>query len=87
MGWVVFEEQSGRAVKYYRSASTAKSQVTRHNNELDDRMRWSTGYNPFVLSHERKWAYCSYADYEGVLMGMNEPERKIWAFCRGKTNG
>ncbi len=83
MGWIVFEEESGRAMRYYRSASVAKAQVTRHNREIDAEVPWGTGYNPFVLRRNRKWSYCSYADYEGVLMGMNEPERKIWVFCRG----
>ena len=72
MGWVVFEEQSGRVKGYYSKASAAKGQVTRHNNA-----RTYDG-RPYAV-----WLCCSYADYEGVLMGMKEPERKMWVFCRG----
>ena len=75
MGFVVYEEESGRAVKYYKTAATAKSQVTRHNKELGGTLR-----NRYW---EKKWTYCSYSDYEGVLMGMSEPHRKVWVFCRG----
>jgi hypothetical protein len=72
MGWVVYVEETGRAKGYYRKASTAKGQATRHNNER----QWNG--KPYPV-----WLCCSYADYEGVLMGMQEPERKMWAFCRG----
>lgn len=75
MGFVVFEEANGRAVKYYKKESVAKSQVTRHNREIDQM--------PNVWGRDVRWIYCSYADYEGVLMGMKEPERRMWAFCRG----
>lgn len=75
MGWVVYEESNGRAVKYYKKESVAKSQVTRHNNEIRQM--------PNVWGRDVTWIYCSYADYEGVLMGMREPERRMWAFCRG----
>ena len=72
MGWVVFEEESGRVKGYYKTAKSAKGQVTRHNNERDYAGR------PYAT-----WLCCSYTDYEGVLMGMKEPERKMWVFCRG----
>ena len=75
MGFVVYEQGNGRAVKYYKKESVAKTQVTKHNNE--------TRQMPNVWGRDVTWLYCSYADYEGVLMGMKEPERKMWAFCRG----
>ena len=75
MGFVVYEEESGRAIKYYKTAGTAKSQVTRHNKEL--------GCSQRKIWWEQQWTYCSYSDYEGVLMGMSEPHRKVWVFCRG----
>jgi hypothetical protein len=75
MGFVVFEEANGRVVKYYKKESVAKSQVTRHNREISQ--------IPNVWGRDVRWIHCSYADYEGVLMGMKEPERKMWAFCRG----
>jgi hypothetical protein len=77
MGFIVYEEESGRAVKYYKTAATAKSQVTRHNKEL----RYPVGHKHRYW--EKKWTHCSYSDYEGVLMGMSEPHRKVWVFCRG----
>jgi hypothetical protein len=87
MGFVVFEVNSGRAVKYYRKESAAKAQVTKNNKSFDAAWTSKLGYNPLVNNFIKKWTYCSYAEYEGVLMGMNEPERKIWAFCRGGKNG
>jgi hypothetical protein len=86
MGWIVYEEESGRAMKYYKSARVARAQVTRHNGEIRERPAWyKTG--PYSSNRDRVWLCCSYADYEGVLMGMKEPERKMWAFCRGSMNG
>ena len=82
MGWVVYEEETGRAIKYYRKESVAKSQVTKNNRSIDNAeiLRLHLGIGRCL---ERRWLYCSYAGYEGVLMGMREPERKMWAFCRG----
>jgi len=82
MGFVVYEEETGRAIKYYRKESSAKAQVTKNNRSIDnsDILRLHLGIG---RSHERRWLYCSYAGYEGVLMGMKEPERKMWAFVRG----
>jgi hypothetical protein len=83
MGWVVYEEETGRAIKYYRTESVAKSQVTKNNRSIDNSrlLRLQLGVPNY--DRDRHWIHCSYADYEGVLMGMKEPERKIWAFCRG----
>ena len=75
MGWIVFEQENGRAVKYYKKESVAKAQVTKHNREIREM--------PHVWARDPTWTHCSYADYEGVLMGMREPERRMWAFCRG----
>jgi hypothetical protein len=82
MGWIVFEEDTGRAVKYYGSATVAKAQTTRHNREIRERPAWykPSSYSP---NRDRLWICCPYVDYEGVLMGMKEPERKMWVFCRG----
>ena len=86
MGWVVFEESTGRAQKYYKKESVAKRICTQHNTERS--YDWGVKSRFGQLSNytyrpEKRWIYCSYADYEGVLMGMKEPERKMWAFCRG----
>ncbi len=84
MGFVVFEETTGPAIKYYRKESVAKTQVTKNNRSIDNdgRLRAVLGISQ-SYNHDRRWLYCSYAGYEGVLMGMKEPERKMWAFCRG----
>jgi hypothetical protein len=76
VGFVVYEERTGRAQKYYKKESVAKRICTQHNQERD--YPWGYNYRP-----DERWIYCSYAGYEGVLMGMKEPERKMWAFCRG----
>jgi hypothetical protein len=83
MGFVVYEEETGRAIKYYRKESVAKSQVTKNNRGIDNSrlLRLQLGVPNY--DRDRHWLYCSYAGYEGVLMGMKEPERKMWAFCRG----
>jgi hypothetical protein len=80
MGFVVFELASGRAQKYYKKESVAKRICTQHNTERSYDFGTSGRYS---YRPDQQWIYCSYADYEGVLMGMQEPERKMWAFCRG----
>ena len=83
MGFVVYEEETGRAIKYYRTESAAKAQVTKNNRgtEFNRLLRLQLGVPNY--DRDRYWLYSSYAGYEGVLMGMKEPERKMWAFCRG----
>ena len=83
MGFVVYEEETGRAIKYYRKESSAKAQVTKNNRSIENTrlLRLQLGVPNYDRDHY--WLYCSYAGYEGVLMGMKEPERKMWAFCRG----
>ena len=83
MGWVVYEAAGGRAIKYYRKESVAKSQVTRNNRMIDSANLLRSQLGISYHTSDRHWLCCSYADYEGVLMGMQEPERKMWAFCRG----
>ena len=83
MGYVVYEEETGRAIKYYRKESVAKAQVTKNNRSIDNTrlLRLQLGVPNY--DRDRRWLYLSYAGYEGVLMGMREPERKMWAFVRG----
>lgn len=76
MGWIVYEVDSGKMIKYYRRASTARAQVTKHNN-------------PGPIAHyigiypiQRDWACCSYRDYEGILMGLRGDSFRMWQFCR-----
>ena len=81
MGFVVFEEETGRAQKYYKKESVAKRICTQHNTERT--YDWGSKCGRYSYRPDHRWIYASYADYEGVLMGMKETERKIWAFCRG----
>jgi hypothetical protein len=83
MGYVVYEEETGRAIKYYRKESVAKAQVTKNNRSIDRAKSLRAALGLTWRSNDQRWLYSSYADYEGVLMGMREPERKLWAFCRG----
>jgi hypothetical protein len=83
MGFVVYEASGGRAIKYYRKESVAKAQVTRNNRGIDNNRLLRLHLGLANYDRDQYWLCCSYADYEGVLMGMKEPERKMWAFCRG----
>ena len=83
MGFVVYEEETGRAQKYYKKESVAKRICTQHNTERSYDWGGAMGIPTYTYRPDKFWIYCSYADYEGVLMGMKEPERKVWAFCRG----
>ena len=77
MGFVVYDQQSGRMEKYYKLASTAKRICTQHNTERT--YDWGR-YRP-----ERIWAFCSYRDYEGILMGLRGDAFKVWQFCNTET--
>ena len=77
MGWIVYDTQRGDIEKYYKLESSAKSLVTRSNN---DRANSSWGYY-----RDRQLAYCSYRDYEGVLMGLRGDQLKLWQFVNSKN--
>jgi len=77
VGFVVYDQQSGRMERYYKSASTAKRICTQHNTERD--------YNFYVYRPARVWAFCSYRDYEGILMGLRGDALKVWQFCNTET--
>lgn len=79
MGWVVYDERSGHMQKYYKLHSTAKRIVTQHNTERD--------YDFYRYRPERTWACCSYADYEGILMGLRGDKFKMWQFVKNNPNG
>ena len=72
-GWVVYEEKSGHMQKYYKLAATAKRICTQHNTERD--------YDFYTYRPDRTWAFCSYRDYEGILMGLRGEQFKMWQFC------
>jgi len=84
MGFVVYDEKSGHMQKYYKLASTAKRICTQHNTErtYDCRSPFAGSYR---YSPDRTWAFCSYRDYEGVLMGLRGDALKVWQFCNTQT--
>ena len=84
MGWVVFEESTGRAQKYYKKESVAKRICTQHNTErsYDWGVKSLFGQlSNYTYRPARKWAFCSYRDYEGILMGLRGDALKMWQFC------
>ena len=81
MGWVVYEEKSGHMQKYYKLASTAKRIVTQHNTERTYDWGRAMGVPNYNYRPERTWAFCSYRDYEGILMGLRGEQFKMWQFC------
>lgn len=78
MGWVVYEEESGRLVNYYKTRAAARGVVTKHNTERE--YDWGSmgryHYRPGAI-----WACCDYRQYEGVLMGLRGEALKMWQFC------
>ena len=80
-GWVVYEEKSGHMQKYYKLASTAKRICTQHNTERTYDWGLSAGVANYTYRPDRTWAFCSYRDYEGILMGLRGEQFKMWQFC------
>ena len=81
MGWVVYDEKSGHMQKYYKLASTAKRIVTQHNTERESNWGKAMGGHSYRYNPDRMWAFCSYRDYEGILMGLRGEQFKMWQFC------
>ena len=79
MGWIVYDERTGDLQKYYKLRSTARRIVTQHNQERD--------YGFYVHRPQRLWACCSYADYEGILMGLRGEKFKMWQFVKNNPKG
>jgi hypothetical protein len=73
MGYVVYEKEYGRAEHYYKTESVAKAQVTRLNKQL------YAGYG-------REVAYCSWADYELMLQGMDPAQIRFYRFVMHPLN-
>jgi hypothetical protein len=59
--------------KYYKLASTAKRICTQHNTERE--------HDGWFYRPQSTWAFCSYRDYEGILMGLRGEQFKMWQFC------
>ena len=77
MGWVVYDARSGHMQKYYKLASTAKRICTQHNTPRR--------YDFYTYRPDSQWQFCSYRDYEGVLMGLQGEALKMWQFCNSPT--
>jgi len=75
MGWVVYTEQHGQIIKYYKTSAPAKRLVTQHNRLVDRRgFSWPKG----------KVACCPFPQFEGVLLGLRGEELKMWQFFNSK---
>ena len=79
MGWVVYEEESGRLVNYYKTRAAARGVVTKHNTERT--YDWGDGFGIYHYKPGAIWACCDYGQYEGVLMGLRGEALKMWQFC------
>jgi len=79
MGWIVYDERTGDLQKYYRLRSTARRIVTQHNTERD--------YAFYKYRPDSPWACCSYADYEGILMGLRGEKFRMWQFVKNNPSG
>jgi len=84
-GWVVYDQRSGHMQKYYKLAATAKRIVTQHNTERE--YDWGDGSGSYTYRPQSLWACCSYADYEGILMGLRGEAFKMWQFVRNNPRG
>lgn len=66
MGFVLYDKESFRAIRYYEREASAKSQVTRRNKEYV--MAVLNGYVKDYNRHRYyEHAYCSWAEFETVL--------------------
>lgn len=84
-GWVVYDERSGHMQKYYKLAATARRIVTQHNTERE--YDWGAGAGSYTYRPQSLWACCSYADYEGILMGLRGDKFRMWQFVKNNPNG
>lgn len=66
MGFIVYNADTKMAEKYYKLERSAKAHVTRLTNQ------------PWYRN--KTFKYCSYAEYEGFLQGMNESHHLLWKF-------
>lgn len=75
MGWVVYDANSGRMIRYYKKIGPAKAAITRHQKDVN-----MYGYATPQIS------WCSYVEYEGICMGLRGDEFKFWQFCNARPN-
>jgi uncharacterized protein YqgQ len=66
MGFVLYDKENFRALRYYEREASAKSQVTRRNKEYV--MALLKGeISDFYRYRHFEHAYCSWAEFETVL--------------------
>ena len=66
MGFVVYEKEESRAVRYYEREASAKTQVTKHNRQVTLALLRGE-VNDWNRYQYNQYAYCSWADFEAVL--------------------
>lgn len=78
MGWIVYENNSGRIHRWCKKASTARMLVTKRRNWVHLVYKDAESY--YNLK-DMEYSCCSYRDYEGILMGLRDDAFKLWQFC------
>jgi hypothetical protein len=71
MGFVVYEKEDGRAVRYYKKESTAKAQVTKQNRRVTLALLKGEVIDDWNFIYLKEYAHCSWADFEAVLEESN----------------
>ena len=69
MGFVVYEKENNRAVRYYEREASAKTQVTKNNRRvtiaiLKGEVDWDSNWH---RSYYSEHAYCAWAEFEAVV--------------------
>ena len=62
MGFVVYEKNNHRAVRYYEREASAKGQVTKHNKEYVIQLLKGNDY-----FSDGAYEYCSWDEFETIL--------------------
>lgn len=81
MGFVVYWENTGAVHRYFRKEGSAKAAVTKHRNEVARLVLEYTRAGLTFGNRDRTLAYCTFRDYEGVLMGLSGEDLRMWRFC------
>lgn len=63
MGFVVYETNTGRAMRYYKKAGVAKAQATKYNKQLT----WDILQNGHRNIGSSPVACCDWSEFESVV--------------------
>lgn len=66
MGFVLYDKENFRAIRYYEREASAKAQVTRHNKEYVMAVLKGEVRDYYPWRHFEH-AYCSWAEFEAVM--------------------